>query len=463
MAKKKNKNKNKDSARTTLHLTNSKTNILKSLFELPVCQTWLDDVVIDKINRDSTVTAAIGSRKAATLKKEIVVTCKDETIKENMEQIFNYDTLDSILDTPYQGFGVFEINWINKDYIWYPNLVERVYKDFILDDGVLKFMDTGIPKDIPIRKSIHVTYKAKPLKPYGQPLYNPLFWLIEFKNASMEFWVELLERFGTPWVIAKTDDDKNTLANEIYNMLGGDGAVLGVDDEIDIKTADKVGNFKEIIEYIDNQIREIILGGNLTGQVKGGSQAAATVHNDIREDLARADENILKNIIKTTVQYFKKVNSYTDELTIELKDKDDPNLLLSERDGRIQRMGYTPTKEYIETTYGIKVLDLDKDTASSISGSQAIHTNSLMNFSNTLPTDELEHQTKQIDTINPLTFQTQILEVIEKSTSYEDLQDKLLEIYPTVDTQDLEDMLFKNLANADILGRVEIEEENKNG
>ena len=32
--------------------------------------------------------------------------------------------------------------------------------------------------------------------------------------------MELLERFGTPWVIGKTEGDKNALADEIYNMLG---------------------------------------------------------------------------------------------------------------------------------------------------------------------------------------------------------------------------------------------------
>ena len=43
--------------------------ILKPLFELPVHNSWLDDETIDKIMRDGTVIAAIGNRKASTLKK----------------------------------------------------------------------------------------------------------------------------------------------------------------------------------------------------------------------------------------------------------------------------------------------------------------------------------------------------------------------------------------------------------
>ena len=49
-----------------------------------------------------------------------------------------------------------------------------------------------------------------------------------------------------------------------HDTLGGDGAVLDTEDEIKIETVKDGGNFKELVEYIDNQIREVILGGNLT-------------------------------------------------------------------------------------------------------------------------------------------------------------------------------------------------------
>ncbi|NOQ31506.1 MAG: DUF935 family protein [Helicobacteraceae bacterium] len=454
----KNSKKKKESkARTTLHVNSRAKDTLKALFELPIQEEWLDSETIDKINRDSTVSAAIGSRKAATLKKEIVVTCKDEKIKSSIENIFNYELVDSILDTPYQGFSVFEINWSEREYIWYPKLVERDYKEFVLDSGELKFNATGVNESIPPYKAVHATYKAKPNKTYGQPIYNPLFWLIEFKNGSMEFWIDLLERFGTPWVIAKTDDNKNELADEIYNMLGGDGAVLGIDDSLEIKTADKSGDFKGIIEYLDNQIREVILGGNLTAQVKGGSQAAATVHNEIRIDLARADENILNNFLKTTLQYFKEVNHYEHELLIELKDKEDPNIELSTRDKTIFEMGYKPTKEYIQKTYNIDVEDVE------VEKNATAYANKLYSFSSKLPQDELEAQTSNIDTTTPLAFQIQMLKVVEESSSYKELQEKLLELYPNTNTSDLEQMIYKYVASSHILAHAEVEEENPNG
>ena len=443
-----NKDTKKDK-RELVRLTSNQKDVLTSLFSLPVNPDWLDDIEIDKINRDSTVSSSIGSRRAATLRKEILITCEDAFIKENLEAVFDYDILDSILDTPYQGFCVFELNWTAKDdFHYYPKLVERNYKEFQLHKDILKYAGNGLAQETAPYKAVYTTYKAKYNKIYGQPIYAPLFWLIEFKNASLQFWVELLERFGTPWIIGKTEGNKDDLADEIYNMLGGDGAVLDTEDSLEIKTIQDKANFKEIIEYIDDQIRQLILGGNLTSNVKGGSQAAATVHNDIRGDLAAADENIVNKVIKEIIKNFKELNHIDIEITGRLKDKDDPNTELATRDKTITEMGFEFETEYIEKTYGVKVKPKDKNI---------IPNSKLLSFSKTLPFDELEYQTNKFDTKTPLTFQEQIIKTIENCKSYEELQDKLLELYPNIDTKDLEENLFKYLANGKILGVAEVE------
>jgi len=468
IANNKSKKSTESQKRNSIKINSRQKDILTSLFELPVQSSWLDEDEIDKILRDPTVSAAIGSRKAATLKKEINITCKNEDMKKKLEDIFDYDTLDSILDIPYQGFGVFELNWDAHNNTLYPLLKERDYKEFVLVKNVLKFNASAMPEDIPPYKAIHATYKAKPKKPYGQPIYHTLFWLIEFKNASLEFWIELLERFGTPWVIAKTGGNKDDLADEIYNMLGGDGAVIDDEDDIDIKTAPDKGNFKEIIEYIDNQIRQVILGGNLTSQVTGGSQAAATVHNEIREDLARADENIVNILIKKIITYFKELNQINEDITGLLKDKDDPNKTLADRDKIISDMGYTPTKEYIENTYNIKVEDKKEEVKESVkeevitNNSQA---NNLLTLSNKkIYADELDRNSDNINTIKvSLTFQEQIIKIVNDSESYAEMQEKLFDLYPTMDTKELEDTLFNNLSNSMLLAAAQIEDENPNG
>lgn len=450
--------------RESIKITSTQKDILKSLFELPVQNSWLSEDEIDKILRDSTVTAAMGSRKASTLKKEILISCENKDIKEELEKVFSFDIIDSMLDIPYYGFGVFELNWYANKSFLFPKIEERFYKNFIIDNKILKFNSLGMPEDIPLYKAIHATYKAKPNKPYGQPLFQTLFWLIEFKNASLQFWVELLERFGTPWVIAKTEGDKNALAEEIYNMLGGDGAVIDSEDELDIKTASDKGNFKELIEYIDDQIREVILGGNLTSNVKTGSMAAANVHNNVREDLAQADENIVNKLIKEVIKNFKELNSLTTEISGKLKDKDDPNKELANRDKLIYDMGFQPTKEYIEETYSIKVTAIQKDITKPISNNTDISNANLITLNNNIAVDELDKNINNLDLKDiSLTFQKQILEIINTSDSFEEMIDRLLKAYPNFDTKALETSLYKNLTLSQLLAAAQIEDENPNG
>jgi len=94
------------------------SNLLISLMnELPIDQNWLDYDEMQRITRDATVIAAHGSRKAATLKKELLIECKNENLKTAITNTFDYKTLRKILDAPIQGCSVFELNWREENNI----------------------------------------------------------------------------------------------------------------------------------------------------------------------------------------------------------------------------------------------------------------------------------------------------------------------------------------------------------
>jgi len=58
------------------------SNLLITLMnELPIDQNWLDYDEMDRITRDATVISSYGSRKAATLKKELNIETKNELLK----------------------------------------------------------------------------------------------------------------------------------------------------------------------------------------------------------------------------------------------------------------------------------------------------------------------------------------------------------------------------------------------
>jgi len=434
------------------------SNLLITLMnELPIEQNWLDYDEMDRITRDATVISSYGSRKAATLKKELNIETKNELLKSTIFETFDYKTLRKILDAPMQGCSVFELNWVESSTnILRPKLIERDYRNFVLNNGLLQFKPNGIAQNIPQYKVIHSTYEEKYNRPMGTPLAEALFWPVKFKNASLEFWVKFLEKYGSPWAIGKTEGDKDLMADELYAMLGGDAAVIDMEDEVEIHQIQHSGDFDKITEYCDNQIRQVILGGNLTSEVKGGSRAAASVHNDIREDIAMSDENLTLDLIEQVAQYIKELNHISDDVTIKLSDKDDPNIELSERDKRISEMGWKPTKEYIEKTYNITV---DKSDAQK--NPIANHFTPIA-FSTKKPLDTIDKAYNDVNMSSiAIALNTQVIDIIDNAESFEEAIDALHEAYPKMDLVELQELMENSIANAEILGNAEVEYENE--
>jgi len=240
-------------------------------------------------------------------------------------------------------------------------------------------------------------------------------------------------------------------------MLSGDAAVIENGDTIETVVTSKVGDFDKLAAYCDTQIAKVILGGNLTSEVKGGSFAAAETHNDIRTDIAMTDEHIVTQAINDVLEAFKAINALDIDITVALKDKDDPNTQLAERDAKISSMGYTPTQEYIESTYNIKVTPTPTLKANSFrAGNPFVFSKK--------PQDSIGAGLDAIDT-DPvmMSLQKQMLRIIEEAESFEDAFKAIEEAYPGLEFEQLEEMLSSAMLNADILGSAEIEDENPEG
>lgn len=433
--------------------------ILKSMMDdLPVNREWMDREELDRISRNATVISSIGSRKAATLKKELIFQSDNEELLNRLYPVFHPGVLRKVLDAPFQGISIFELNWSDEEGILVPKLVERDYTKFIIKNETLYFAPHGMPEPIPEYKAVYALYEDKYHRPMGTPLAESLFWYVKFKNASLQFWVKFLEKYGVPWAIGKTDGDKDTMADELYAMLSGDSAVIDNEESIEIKTADKTGDFDKITSYLDDQIREAILGGNLTGNVKGGSYAAAETHNDIREDIAMADENMTISLIERVIEAFIAINNLSVTIEVTLKDKDDPNLSLAERDERIMKMGYRPTKEYIERTYNITVEAVEPSTIANHAFMQKIYA-----LSATKPISDTDTLSDSVDIHKiALSFQTQILKIIDQAKSFEEAIDLMHQAYPEMDIAQLQDTMAIAFQSSYILGAAQTEfEENE--
>lgn len=407
---------------------------------------------ITKITQDLVVSQCLLSRKAPVLKKKAIINAKEEKHKEILQKVFHDSILSQILDTHLYGLNPFEINWELENGIFIPKLINRDYRDFEYNsEGKLEFIGNGFKQEIPDKKLVYGIFNQSWRNLYGESSLKKLYFSIKIKNAGMEFWIRFLERFGDPWAIGKTDDDPQSLAYELYNMLNGSSAVISKDEEISLVQPSSNVSFKEIVEFCDNQIRSFLLGANLSGYVSGGSYAATNTHNAIREEIALSDERILLYLCNKTIAYFCEINGITDAISLSLFDEGNPKNDLSLRDKTIFEMGYQPTKEYIEKTYNIEV-----EQKESVHFANSTLNPYLIPFKKPLKEgikDNPAFKDNIEQFIEGLEFQDfDILKIIKGAKNFEEAMEKIQNAANGEQLEFLEEQFAKAIANAKIYG-----------
>ena len=438
----------------------------------------IGDDDMDMILADLTVTQCDVSRKSVTEKKEIQIVCDDEKIKDEFKKIFNPDVVSQILETYLYGLNVFEINYKEKEGLVYPRLVQRDFRQFKFNDaGEFVFNAGGSEQSIPPLKVIYALNRANFRKVYGDGLLKKLYFPVKMKNASLKFWFRFLEKFGSPWAIAKTSYEPDEMAAEVQAMLSGDSAVIDTDEEITLVQPTSNVDFTRLPAYLDNQISKAILGANLTSDVKEGSYAAAKTHNEIREDLAANDGKILVFIMNKAISFFKEINGYNGEFYAKLFDEDAPNTERAARDKTLYDMGFAPTKKYITSTYNIELdeseqvhekdrnLKVNKQISLSLNeyaepgtarcalgGCRELKTPARKDGlgSSAKPMDRFDKATDEMD-IEDGEIEAALNKLIASSETYEEAFDKLYELYD-LPFEKLEPLMFKAVANAQMLG-----------
>lgn len=442
------KNKSEQPQRKKAALIPQNGTLIDLLINTGVSSIGDDDM--DMILADLTVTQCDVSRKSVTEKKEIQIVCDDEKIKDEFKKIFNPDVVSQILETYLYGLNVFEVNYKEKEGLVYPRLVQRDFRQFKFNDaGEFVFNAGGSEQSIPPLKVIYALNRANFRKVYGDGLLKKLYFPVKMKNASLKFWFRFLEKFGSPWAIAKTSYEPDEMAAEVQAMLSGDSAVIDTDEEITLVQPTSNVDFTRLPAYLDNQISKAILGANLTSDVKEGSYAAAKTHNEIREDLAANDGKILVFVMNKAISFFKEINGYNGELYAKLFDEDAPNTERAARDKTLYDMGFTPTKKYITSAYNIE-LDDNEQAQEKDRNFKANKANLTALKGSLKALDRFDKATDEMD-IEDGEIEAALNKLIASSETYEEAFDKLYELYD-LPFEKLEPLMFKAVANAQMLG-----------
>ncbi|EAI8624633.1 DUF935 family protein [Campylobacter lari] len=447
----------KKTKREVLFKNNSLVDILINSNYLNISQINENDQ--REIFKDLSFTQAVQSRKGVILSKQIQIICKNEAIKETFEYLFNPDLVGQILETHLYGLNVFEVNYKLKNGFYYPILKQRDFRNFTLNENdELIYNGNGYDELVEDKKAIYGLFGSNFLFKNGDALLSKLYFPIKLKNASLKFWMEFLERFGSPWAVAKTDSDPDALANEIHQMLNGDSAVIDKEEELNLIQPSTKANYEEIINYLDNQIRSVILGANLTSQVSSGSLAAAQSHNQIRNEIAEQDGQIVLFVLNRALKFFKEINHFNDELYMQFFNEFDPKNELCERDLKLFNMGFNFDETYIKNTYNVDGKLVKEILTTNVKNKEIFENKATLkeDFEEDFIDKALEQKEYlQVDETMAKFFKEQFEKTIKESKNYDEAFEKLQGSFSSLKQADFEKYLYMSLVNSNILGYLE--------
>ena len=361
---------------------------------------------------DPHLSATILQRKMQVLQMGWEVESTNEQLKneaiEIMQaipiQIFGNQVLDAIL----YGFNVSEIIWERKNGKIVPTkLVVKPQEWFVFDsENELKIINGAIkgvynkPLDVPKFKFLLAQHKPTFDNPYGEKILSKCYWPVKIKQTTVESWVQLIEKFGIPYLIGVVSDsateiEREAVINNLLEMIDSNVATRKISETIEIKeqTSYEVGQlFEKMSEFQNKEISKAVLSVTLTVDVgTSGSYKASDVHRSMLEYIGVSDKKLIESCINQMFDYYVELNygtstplsdhtstfrqssmttplsdrtstalsNHDKKIRVKLTKKEQITEETANRDKMLSEIGVKFTKEYFMKKYNLSSGDFD--------------------------------------------------------------------------------------------------------
>ncbi|MBR3084954.1 MAG: DUF935 family protein [Kiritimatiellae bacterium] len=156
----------------------------------------------------------------------------------------------------------------------------------------------------PARYIVHRGHNLPLPDTWGGPMRACFFWWL-LKTMSRQWWAELLERFGMPFLTGKFSDDKGkailTRAFAMAQRLGG--VVISKNTEVEIQQAasgDSSNSHERFIDVCNREISRLIVGQTLssTADATGLGSGTASLQGAVKDDIRKKDARLLAVTIR---------------------------------------------------------------------------------------------------------------------------------------------------------------------
>lgn len=451
--------------------------------------------VLESLSADAHLCSVMQTRKIGTLKKEYKFspgslngekpTSKAERLcadlLSDLENIDLYSLISGILDAPYYGISPIEIVWApSAGRIRIADIAVKPARWFGYDsENTPRFLSMDNPwlgRDIPFGKFVFARHFPTYDNPYGLRLLSRCFWPVAFKKGGVKFWAQLAEKYGMPFLVGKYrpgagKGEQQEMLNNLAAMVQDAIAVIPQGDTVEmLETANKstdVAIHKGLCEYMDSAMSKVVMGQTQTAEIgTKGSQASATVHEDILEDYRASDQTLVKTAMEEIAWLYGRVNAVDAKAPIfTWFEEDDPKSETATRDKTLGETGVVFRKSYFVRQYGLQEDDFDIAPAPAGRPKNAAAGAFAEPGAGEVAPGDRRRFTAEQQAIEDFADgavskgvaalsenERKIIEAVRNASGYEDAMTKIMELYPGMDMTDMEDLMSKLWINAELYG-----------
>lgn len=312
---------------------------------------------------DDEISSAIDTRQEACTSTPWTLEGGNDDVNEFIYENLSHHVKD-IMDQAWwaiaYGYSVSQVVYEqDQGRVWWHTFYEEPFDQFKVSRD-RKLYTIHRREELDPFKFILTVNKPSYYNPLGESVLAKLYFPFFFKCNGWDFWIKFLERWGSPFLHAKTDatDEQTRKALEsLAQSKRPTGVVTGKDTDINAIEAGKGGEaFKAFTDAVNDRINKIVLGQTLTsGSGDTGSLALGQVHNEVRQDKKKADCDLLANTIQRCIDMLFYLNNFKGDVPQFIFE--DPKGLQrdrADRDQVLKNIGVQFNEKYFIENYDIE-------------------------------------------------------------------------------------------------------------
>ncbi len=444
-----------------------------------------DQEVFKELTKDATLMALTSSRKSGVLSNLWQVVGEDQArakiISDNLKAMDIYNVMSQAADFPFYGFIPMEVIW--GDYVGGLRLGKAIEQKpnrwfSFSDTNELLFHGMTAVAGVPVPKWKFIVAANSPTydNPYGEAMLSRCYWPVTMKTFNVKKFISFIEKYGSPFALGKvlpsTGDAKvSAMLSMLRKLIQGGAGVVDNDSSVEIVDAAKTSSanvYNDFIRYCNEEMSKAILGHTAAASSTPGKLGNESGMIGVRDDLAMMDRRIVEQVINTYIQWVVDINWGDKKYPkFELYTEQEVDLNLAQRDAALSGIGVKFTPDYFKDAYGLKdgQFTVGEPPSRGLTFSAAPAT---APASKATPIDQAAVDAEVSALAEEGDMQSQMEPIIApvkklfaKSNSFTDAMAGLVQIYPEMNTDRLEEELQKAIFVANAIGRQSVAGERK--